>query len=239
MRKSVCLLAGVLVLQIFLYNVYAGESDTRLFQVSTIAALKQGKYDGRLSFGELRKHGDFGIGTLNGLNGEMVAVGGQFYQVTIDGRVHRIGDGEKTPFALVLFFDHAKAVALDGKLNMKSLEETLDRQLPSLDRIWAIRLKGLFPNLTVRSVAEQHRPYPPLEKALEGQREFRLENSSGTLVGFRFPRFMAGVNVSGYHFHYIDREGHRGGHVLDFIATNPRLEALEVTDFVLRFSGNN
>lgn len=235
MRKWVCFLVGILVVQFLVCTVYAEESGARLYQVSTIAALKQGRYDGQLSFEELRKHGDFGIGTLNGLNGEMVAADGRFYQVTVDGKAHLIGNTEKTPFALVLFFDRATVFPLNGEMSIKDVKEALDRKLPSLDRIWAVRVKGVFRSLKVRSVPVQQKPYPPLEKALEGQREYRLDNSSGTLVGFRFPRFMNGVNVPGYHFHYIDRDGQKGGHVLDFTAEDPRLEALEVSDFLLHF----
>ena len=43
-----------------------------LSQVSTINALLAGVYDGILTVGELKGYGDFGIGTFEGLDGEMV-----------------------------------------------------------------------------------------------------------------------------------------------------------------------
>jgi acetolactate decarboxylase len=47
-----------------------------------------GVYDGVQPAGEIEKHGDFGIGTFEALDGEMIAVDGRYYQVTSDGSVH-------------------------------------------------------------------------------------------------------------------------------------------------------
>lgn len=44
-----------------------------LMQVSTIDALVNGIYDGVMSVGMLKKYGDFGIGTFEGLDGEYVS----------------------------------------------------------------------------------------------------------------------------------------------------------------------
>jgi acetolactate decarboxylase len=34
-------------------------------------------------------------------------------------------------------------------------------------------------------------------------------------VGFRFPDYVGGLNVSGYHFHFITGDRSAGGHLLD------------------------
>src|SRR5271156_5910169 len=75
-----------------------------LFQVSTSTALVQGVYDGVVRIGELKEHGDFGIGTFDGLDGEMVALDGRFYQVHGSGEVSEPGDDAKVPFAVVTAF---------------------------------------------------------------------------------------------------------------------------------------
>jgi acetolactate decarboxylase len=234
-RRFVLVLLCILVMQSFVCSVQAQSSTVPLYQVSTITALKQGKYNGSVSFGELKKRGDFGIGTLNGLNGEMVAIDGQFFQIRTDGKAYTIEDSAKSPFALVLFFRHATTFQVGSGLSMKALEQALDKQLPSLHRIWAIRVTGTFPILTVRSVPIQHEPYPTLKKALEEQVVFRLDNSTGALVGFRFPHYMEGVNVAGYHFHYVDKDHQRGGHVLDFTSESPQVEAVKVSEMEVRF----
>ena len=68
---------------------YKPVQEQSLFQVSTIDALLQGDYDGYTSLKELSSKGDFGIGTVNALDGELVIENGQFYQVKADGKVYR------------------------------------------------------------------------------------------------------------------------------------------------------
>lgn len=82
----------------------AGRPEDTVFQVSTINALLQGLYDGEITCGELKKQGDLGVGTFDGLDGEMVVVDGRILQVKADGKVLPAPDGEKTPFATVTFF---------------------------------------------------------------------------------------------------------------------------------------
>ena len=81
-----------------------GLDHSTLFQVSTTGALVQGVYKGAVTVGELRKHGDFGLGTFEGLDGEMVVVDGRFYQVQSDGRITEPPDAAPVPFAVVTTF---------------------------------------------------------------------------------------------------------------------------------------
>ena len=41
----------------------------------------------------------------------------------------------------------------------------------------------------------------------------------GTLVGFRCPAFVKGINVPGYHLHFLTEDRKAGGHVLDLRVT--------------------
>ncbi len=72
---------GVLVVLLIIFSscgvALAGDQQV-LFQTSTLQALMNGVYDGDCSFGELAKHGDFGLGTFAALDGEMVALKGRF-----------------------------------------------------------------------------------------------------------------------------------------------------------------
>src|SRR5690606_36367139 len=72
-----------------------------VFQNSTIDALLDGNYDGEVSFEQLRRHGDFGLGTLNELDGEMLALDGEFYQIRSDGLVIPLAGETFTPFGVV------------------------------------------------------------------------------------------------------------------------------------------
>lgn len=46
------------------------------------------------------------------------------------------------------------------------------------------------------------------------QPTFEYERVRGTLMGFRTPPYMKGLNVPGYHLHFITEDHSRGGHVL-------------------------
>ena len=84
-----------------------GTPNAVLFQVSTIDALLSGVYDGDVTIGELRKRGNFGLGTFNKLDGEMLAVDGRYYQIKADGVASGAAVHE-TPFASVVRFKGIK-----------------------------------------------------------------------------------------------------------------------------------
>ncbi len=70
-------------------DLHAERDPHVLFQASTIGALLDGAFDGDLSFAELAEHGDLGLGTLNRLDGEMIALDGEFFRADVDGAVSR------------------------------------------------------------------------------------------------------------------------------------------------------
>ncbi|RYD29473.1 MAG: alpha-acetolactate decarboxylase, partial [Verrucomicrobiaceae bacterium] len=129
----------------------ASAGDT-LVQVSTIDALIQGIFDGGVSFGELKKSGDFGIGTLDNLDGEMLALDGRFFQIASDGVVREIPDQVETPFSAVTFFRSDKTVALGKMETLEALQKRLDAETPSPNLFYAMKITGTFPMMNLRSV---------------------------------------------------------------------------------------
>jgi acetolactate decarboxylase len=186
-----------------------------LFQASTIAALLDGAYDGDLSFGELAEQGDLGLGTVNGLDGEMIALEGCFYRADADGAIHPVDLGERTPFAVVTRFEPAIEATLAGPLSHEQLLARLDDLMLDGAASCAIRIDGDFDLLRLRSVPRQEPPYRPLTEVVAEQHVFELAEVSGTMLGFRFPAYAEGIEIGGYHLHFIDDERSRGGHVLD------------------------
>jgi len=196
-------------------DLHGGHEPHVLFQASTIGALLDGAYDGDLSFAELAEHGDFGLGTLNGLDGEMIALDGSFYRADVDGAIHPVDPGEKTPFAVVVDFDPSIDEAIDGPLSHEELLARLDDLAPRGASSCAVRLDGRFDLVRARSVPKQHPPYRPLTEVIAEQHVFDLADVSGTMLGFRFPDYAEGIEVAGYHLHFISEDRARGGHVLD------------------------
>jgi acetolactate decarboxylase len=186
-----------------------------LFQASTIGALLDGGFVGDLTFAELAEHGDLGLGTLDHLDGEMVALDGEFFRADVDGRLNRIDAGERTPFAVVTRFEPTVEVRLpDEELGHEELLERLDGLVPAGASSCAIRFDGRFDLVRARSVPRQEPPYRPLTEVVADQHVFELTEIEGTMVGFRFPTFVEGIEVAGYHLHFASADRSRGGHVL-------------------------
>src|SRR5262249_4368280 len=186
-----------------------------LFQASTIGALLEGAYDGDLSFAELAEHGDLGLGTLNGLDGEMIALDGCFYRADVAGTVGEVSGQERTPVAVVARVEPGVDEQVQGPLGHEELLACLDELIPPGTASCAIRLDGRFDLVRARSVPRQSPPYRPLTEVVAEQHVFELRDVAGTLVGFRFPAYAEGIEVGGYHLHFVDDERRRGGHVLD------------------------
>jgi acetolactate decarboxylase len=186
-----------------------------LFQASTIGALLDGAFEGDLSVHELAQHGDLGLGTLNHLDGEMIAIGGGFFRADVDGDVTRIPPAERTPFAVMTAFEPT----VDERLPVQetSHEELLARLnelVPGDASSCAVRLDGRFELVRARSVPRQEPPYRPLAEVVADQHVFDLRDIEGTMLGFRFPAYVEGIEVGGYHLHFISADRSRGGHVL-------------------------
>ncbi len=196
-------------------DLHAERDPHVLFQASTIGALLDGAFDGDLSFAELAEHGDLGLGTLNRLDGEMIALDGEFFRADVDGAISPIAAAAKTPFAVVTSFEPEVDERLEGPLSHAALLARLDAMTPADASSCAIRLDGRFDSVRARSVPAQSPPYRPLAEVVADQHVFELEDVAGTMLGFRFPAYAEGIEVGGHHLHFISDDRSRGGHVLD------------------------
>lgn len=196
-------------------DLHAEHDPHVLFQASTIGALLDGAFDGDLSFAELAAHGDLGLGTLNRLDGEMIALDGEFFRADVDGAVEPIPAAAKTPFAVVTRFEPEVDERRGGEVSHAELLAWLDTLVPAGASSCAIRLDGRFALVRARSVPAQSPPYRPLTEVVADQHVFALEDVAGTMLGFRFPAYAEGIEVGGYHLHFISDDRTRGGHVLD------------------------
>ena len=210
---------------------YPQENEDVLFQASTINALLEGVYDGEITYGELEQYGDFGIGTFNSLDGEMIGLEGKFYQIKSDGIAYPVDDSMRTPFAAVTFFEADKIVLSDRALDQKQLEQYLDDLLPTNNIFYAVKIEGIFKYIKARSVPRQSKPYPPLVEAVKNQSIFEFHNVKGTIAGFRCPVYVEGINVPGYHLHFVTEDRKAGGHLLECQVQNIGIEIDYTSEF--------
>jgi acetolactate decarboxylase len=208
-----------------------------LVQVSTIDAILNGVYDGVMTIGELEKYGDFGIGTFAGLDGEMLELNGEVYQIKADGVAYPVAANMTTPFASVTYFDTDSQVELPENANYQQSQELINSALPTENIFYAIKITGTFKYVKTRSVPAQQKPYPPLVEVTKNQPVFEFNNVAGTIVGFYCPSYVDGVNVPGCHLHFLNAAKNAGGHVLDFIVNQATASIDHTSEFKLILPG--
>jgi acetolactate decarboxylase len=206
------------------------------YQISTISSLLAGGYDGDTTVGEMLRHGGFGLGTFNGVDGEMMVLDGRVYRGTTDGRAHLVADSELTPFAVVVAFRPQGSTAVAAGQSLDQLEAALDALPYSTSRVLAARIDGRFRTIAVRSEPKQHPPYRSLAEVIKAQQVVHtLDDIDGTLIGFRFPAAATSVNVPGWHFHFLTADRSRGGHVLSLTTGAGKALLEEFSDLRIHF----
>lgn len=188
-----------------------------LFQVSTSQALVEGVFDGVVRVSELKAHGDFGLGTFDGLDGELVAFDGEFFQVRASGEVSRPANDARVPFAVVTTFREDERIVLDPFQSAVELLAQLDRMRRTQNLFYAVRLDGHFEHLRTRAACKASSGTPLKEMH---QSVFDFAAIDGTLVGFWTPTYARSLNVPGWHLHFLSDDRTHGGHLLDCRATN-------------------
>lgn len=213
-----------------------------LYQVALLQSLVQGYYKGIISAAALKERGDTGIGTFDGVNGELIMIDGVVYRAAADGTVEVVPDDEMIPFSNVTFFD------IDGQFEIRDVKDFASVKA-ELDRIveengknffYMVRIDGTFKALKVRSEPKQEEPYKPLDQVLAAeQAEFDYENEEGTVVALYCPDYMGGLNTPGWHLHFISSDRTKGGHVLGLSVAEAAVKYDTTPGFKMYLSGTD
>jgi acetolactate decarboxylase len=204
-----------------------------LYQTSTMAALVEGIYDGSTTITDLLEHGDFGIGTFNHLDGEMVVNEGVCFHLFSSGEARVANADDLTPFAAVTTFEADTTFEVKTPTPKSDLFAQIDERLSSENLFYGIRVTGSFPTVASRTATRQEAPYPPLPEATATESERTFTNTSGVLVGFRTPDYEQGISVAGYHLHFLNDQHTGGGHALDFVLDKGVVEISTVSELRL------
>lgn len=194
------------------------KNDSIVRITAPIAELVEGLLSGDTEVGEvLASSGNFGLGTLNMLDGEVVVLDGVAYQQNADGKCAVVPHDRKTPWMMVTRFDPAQAgkVQLPKRMEWDELKAALLEDMPAKNAFIAVRVDGEFEHLELRAVRRQETNRPLAEVTRE-QALFNFgHGEKGTLVGFWSPEYFGhGMSPPGFHLHYISADRARGGHVL-------------------------
>lgn len=209
-----------------------GVEHHTLYQVSTSTALVQGVYQGCVSVGDIKNHGDFGLGTFDSLDGEGLMLDGQVYQALGNGTVIQPDESAKAPFWVSTEFEADRTVSLENVQNWDDLCHQIDQHRNSQNLFTAIRIDGVFDEIHYR-VACKSAPGTDLVTATSHQAEFTLNQVEGTLLGFWSPAYARTFNIPGYHLHLLSTDHQHGGHVLGIKASSLKLQVMDANNLVM------
>ena len=194
----------------------SGSNDHRageLYQTSLMSALMAGIYEGDAAYGQIRKFGDFGVGTFNELDGEMVGFDGTFYQLRSDGPRVRLPTTRRPLSPCYLFRPDQESDVVQPMTKselMSAIEQATDANLFS-----AVRVDGIFDEVRTRTVQRQVKPFPADGSGETSSRE-SFHQRGRALAGFRSPTYAQGIGVAGFHLHFLRQDKQAGGHALDY-----------------------
>ena len=180
----------------------------------------------------LLNYGDFGLGTFENLDGEMVVLDGAIYQARSDGKVLNITDDVGTPFAVVTDFTADQDRTIESASSFEEITKICDRYRDSDNLFYAFRIDGHFAHIQTRAMKATLDGLP-LAKAAAIQPEFEFTDVVGTLVGIWAPQFSSALNIAGYHFHFLSEDRKKGGHLLECNGKNLRVRVDRLNDFHL------
>ena len=188
-----------------------------IHQVALLQSLAMGYFDGSVSVKDLKMLGDTGIGTFEGLDGEMIVLDGVVYRANQNCKINVVDDKVLVPFSNVTFFENDFSVKLKDVAGKDALEKILNEYVDKNGQnyFYMVKIPATFNEILIRSERGQKEPYPTLVEALKTQKEITPKNIRGTIVGLYCPEFMSSLNSTGWHFHFISADKKIGGHVLD------------------------
>ena len=197
-----------------------GEQN-RMYQVSTLQALALGYTKTVISVSELLQNGDTGLGTFEDVNGEMIIMDGHCYQARWDGAVSEANPNAGVPFSAVARLLGERQFEMSEKQDIESIRTELTQRIEEhfgLNSMHVVRIDGEFEKVDARSEEPYRSHHITLKEVLDKkQTSFVFENIRGSLVGVYFPDHMDGINMPGWHLHFLSEDRTKGGHVFNVV----------------------
>lgn len=237
MRFRAALLSAAVFAFFSSVHVWAISPDgLRLVQVSTVNALMAGSYDGVAEIKQLLQFGNFGIGTVDAIDGELILYNGVPYVAKSDGTVVIAPNTETVPFASVYRIDRGNLISerFTGPITRDEFLRRVDRLAANPSLFYAVLFEGNFVSVDARSERKQEKPYRSLAETMkDAEVRFHYTDRSGVLIGFRSPGFVGGLNVPGCHLHFISSDRTLGGHAVDFVLASGRISVQPIPNFTV------
>ncbi|HEI6380042.1 TPA: acetolactate decarboxylase [Staphylococcus aureus] len=205
-----------------------------LYQHGILGTLMAGLLKGTASINELLQHGDLGIATLTGSNGEVIFLDGKAYHANEHKEFVELKGDELTPYATVTKFVADTSYETKDKSSEAVFAEIKEKML-SENLFSAVKISGLFKKMHVRMMPAQEPPYTRLIDSARRQPEQTETYVKGSVVGFFTPELFHGIGSAGFHVHFANDDRNFGGHVLDFEVEDVKVEIQNIETFEQHF----
>lgn len=202
-----------------------------LYQLGNASALFSGFIEGEMNFQTLMSKGDFGLGTFNDINGELVAVNGKFYKIGQKGVTTLVDPNWKSPFVELVKFKDTNKIHIANVDSYEVLKQTLANKLDNKNIPYAIKVTGTFSYLKLRSRS----PRKTTDNNTNIEETYIVNNSKGTLVGYWFPEYLLSLTVPAFHFHFIADNHQLSGHVLALKTTEATVAINKISQIEMAF----
>ncbi|QQE13604.1 acetolactate decarboxylase [Planctomycetota bacterium] len=211
-----------------------GLEDTNITQIGTIHTLFAGQYDGIFTSKELSKYGDYGLGTFNALDGELIQFDGVIYKAAADGTLKVVEPSQTIPYATTTFFKPSiKYDVTKEKRLVDVADKLIYDNLININHVYAVNIQGDFEFILYRSWPKQNPPYRPLDQLVVDEKRHIARNIKANLVGFYYPMWFGQVNTNGFHYHFISDDKMIGGHVLEGNITNGIIDIMPINQLTI------
>ncbi len=209
-----------------------------VYQISSLAGLEHGVFFPTTTVGELKKHGDFGVGAFEHMDGELILINGKAYNGMYDGSVVLMDDKAPITYGAVSFFKASKTTTLNNINSYEEMMKSIDALLPNINNFYAFKINAKFSYVKYRSTDKQDQPYPPLSQVIATQSIFEVKDVKGTFVGVRLPHFIKNVYAPGYHLHFITDDKKQGGHILEVKFDEAKVQIQYLSQMLIKMPTN-
>jgi acetolactate decarboxylase len=217
-----------------------GNNAKTLYVAGSYGALSRSVYDGEITVGELKKHGDSAAGAFSAINGELVGVDGKYYRIGTQGKLSPAEDSMTTPFTTAVFFNADKTASVSQSMNYQQLQQNIDSQIPTRNIFYVIKITGTFSYIKARSLTGLSKPYTttPYSTITQNEPTFEFHNVDSTMIGFWSPGFVETICYPGYHFHFVNGDNQYGGHLIDCQISSGKIGIGFIPNFYVALPGN-
>lgn len=238
-KKSVKLIILKLSVLLLMSNSFAASSaatgvsipSTSLYQLGNASALFSGLVEGNQNLKSLMTKGNFGLGTFNDIDGELVAVDGKFFKIGQKGVTTPVESNWKSPFVELVKFKNSNTVNITNAASYDKLKQQLATQIDNKNIPYAIKISGTFDFIKLRSRS----PRKSTDNSNIVEEIYTANDIKGTLVGYWFPDYLLSLTVPAFHFHFIADDHKLSGHVLEVKSTNVRVAMNKISQIEMAF----